>query len=66
MGPKHLSEEVHPRVLLMEDILHHLRCTVKHPRYRFGINYQPQLVSQVSSINSMDYFHMSNEKTLVV
>ena len=71
MGPKYLSEEViiHPLliiwqgepgslvILLMEDILHHLRCTAKNPRYEFGINYQPQLVSRVSSINSMDYFH---------
>ena len=37
-------------VLLMEVILHRLGC--KHPVINNGINYQPQLVSWISSINS--------------
>ena len=38
-------------VLLMEEILHHLGC--KKTPVDNGINYQPQLFSRISSINSM-------------
>jgi len=38
------------KVLLMEEILHHLGCK---SIVNNGINYQPQLVSPISSINSI-------------
>ena len=40
-------------ILLMEEILHHLTCMKPCKYVNNGINYQPQLVSRISSINSM-------------
>ena len=42
---------VYAMILLMEEILHHLGCI--KPCKSWDFNYQPQLVSRISSINSI-------------